>query len=225
MISKTEERLQAIKLRQQGYSYNEILAEVPVAKSSLSLWLRDIGLADKQKQKLTQKRKQAHLKAIETIKHKRIKLTNEIMERSQKEIGNLSKRELWLIGVCLYWAEGAKQKEYNVSERVFFGNSDPDMLKVFLMWLTKICDISPKDIKCRLHIHESADEVKALEYWSNELNIPIEEFEKTIFKRHRPKTNRHINKNYYGLIRVCVSKSTNFNRQIAGWIKGISKNI
>jgi len=38
MISKTEERLQAIKLRQQGYSYNEILAEVPVAKSSLSLW-------------------------------------------------------------------------------------------------------------------------------------------------------------------------------------------
>lgn len=39
---KPELKAKAIALRQQGLSYNEILAQVPVSKSSLSLWLRNI---------------------------------------------------------------------------------------------------------------------------------------------------------------------------------------
>ncbi len=35
----------AIKLRKKGYSYNLILKEVRVAKSTLSIWLRDIPYA------------------------------------------------------------------------------------------------------------------------------------------------------------------------------------
>ena len=31
------------------------------------------------------------------------------------EIDNISERELWLAGIMLYWAEGSKQKETNVS--------------------------------------------------------------------------------------------------------------
>ena len=52
MLAKIEEKQKAIALRKRGYSYSEILAEVPVAKSTLSLWLRSVGLAKKQKQLL-----------------------------------------------------------------------------------------------------------------------------------------------------------------------------
>lgn len=55
MIQKIEEKKKAIELRKQGLSYREILEQIPVAKSSLSLWLRSVGLSKKQKQRLTEK--------------------------------------------------------------------------------------------------------------------------------------------------------------------------
>ena len=39
---KSEEKTLAIKLRQKGYSYNDILKEVKVSKGTLSAWLTDI---------------------------------------------------------------------------------------------------------------------------------------------------------------------------------------
>jgi len=43
-----EEKQRARELRRQGWSYNDILKEVGVSKSTLSLWLRDIPLTDEQ---------------------------------------------------------------------------------------------------------------------------------------------------------------------------------
>lgn len=46
----------AINLRKRGFSYSEILEQIPVAKSTLSSWLHSIGLSKKQKQRLTEKK-------------------------------------------------------------------------------------------------------------------------------------------------------------------------
>lgn len=48
-------REEAIALRLQGLSYNEIRQQLPVAKSSLSEWLRGIPLAKHQVERLRQK--------------------------------------------------------------------------------------------------------------------------------------------------------------------------
>ena len=56
MKSKIEEKNKAIELRKQGLSYREILEQIPVAKSSLSLWLKSVKLAESQKQRLTEKK-------------------------------------------------------------------------------------------------------------------------------------------------------------------------
>ena len=48
---------------------------------------------------------------------------------SPEEIGSLTDRELFLLGVGLYWAEGAKGKPYRRCESVTFINSDPDMIQ------------------------------------------------------------------------------------------------
>jgi len=49
---KKEEKLKVIELRSQGMSVNRIADEVKVSKSTVSLWVRDIVLTDKQKQQL-----------------------------------------------------------------------------------------------------------------------------------------------------------------------------
>src|SRR3989344_1851838 len=104
-------RDKAIELRRQGLSYSEVLKQVPVAKSTLSLWLQDVGLSKKQKQRLTEKKRQSALRGALSRKNWRIKSSKEIIEKAEREIGRLSERELWLIGIALYWAEGSKEKE------------------------------------------------------------------------------------------------------------------
>jgi len=226
MIPKLKEKQKAIILRKKGLSYNEILHRVPVAKSTLSLWLRNIGLAKHQKQKFTERRRLAQLKAQQACREKRINITENIKLLARKEIKRISNRELKLIGIALYWAEGAKQKEWNVSQDVRFSNSDPLMIKLFLIWLKRICKISNERIKFEIYIHKTGDEKKAKKYWSRITGFPISELQKIIWKKHRIRTKRkNINKDYYGLLRVCIRKSTNFNRKIIGWIEGIVGHI
>ena len=45
----------AVKFRKQGLSYSEILKQIPVAKSTLSLWLKSVNLSNKQSQRLAEK--------------------------------------------------------------------------------------------------------------------------------------------------------------------------
>jgi len=132
MIRKMEESKKAINLRKRGHSYSEILKEVPVAKSTLSLWLRSVGLSKRQEQRLTEKKFAAALKGAQMRRKLRLTITEEIKNEAKDEIGSISNRDLWLIGIILYWAEGAKQKEHNPSQKVKFSNSDPKAIKIFL---------------------------------------------------------------------------------------------
>jgi len=49
---KLKEKSIAISLRKKGKSYGEILKKIKVSKSSLNLWLRDLELTPKQKERI-----------------------------------------------------------------------------------------------------------------------------------------------------------------------------
>ena len=225
MIQKTKEKEKAVKLRKRGFSYSEILKEVPVAKSTLSLWLRSVGLAKKQKQRLTKKRLAAALRGAKAKKDYRLAVTKEIKDKARSEIGRLSERELWLIGAALYWAEGNKERQFGSLLRL--GNSDANLIKIYLKWLKEICKVSRKDIHFRVYLHEtSKNRLREVQkYWARVVGFPEKNLQKITWKRNKIKTNRkNTGNNYYGLIDVVVKRSVNLNRRIQGWIEGICKN-
>jgi hypothetical protein len=218
MINQKEK---AIALRKEGHSYSEILKEIPVAKSTLSLWLRSVGLAKQQKQNITAKRIAGALRGAKARKDQRIKITKEIKDEARQEIKNINKRDVWLIGIALYWAEGAKEKETGTKAVVNFSNSDPKMVLLFRKWLTNTFLVNDSNLVYELYIHKTANIEKAQTYWSQILSIPKEKM-RTYLKKSKIKTIRKsTGDNYHGLIRIKVNKSTNLNRKIAGWIGGI----
>lgn len=228
MINKTEERIKAIELRRQGFSYSEILKKVPVAKSSLSLWLRSVGLSRQIKHVLTEKKRLSALRGSLARHNQRIVLTNKIFQETAKDIKNISKRELWLMGVMLYWAEGSKQKDHHPGSGVIFGNSDPLMIGLFLKWLFEIAHIKKEQIKFEIYIHEnsknSLENVK--KFWANATGFGKEYFNTVYFKKNKVKTNRTNTGNlYYGLLRVKVGRSSILNRRITGWVNAINQTI
>ena len=72
---KFKEKVKAIQLRKSGYGYNEILKEIGVSKSTLSLWLRDIKLTDNQKKKLLKGREISRYAGAKSQQKKRIERT------------------------------------------------------------------------------------------------------------------------------------------------------
>ncbi len=225
-MTKENLKNKAIQLRKSGKSYSEILKNIPVAKSTLSLWLRSVNLTKRQEQKLTLKKLQACWRGGEVKKINRIQKSKEIIDQAAMEIGEMTGRDLWLAGIMLYWAEGSKQKETNVSVGVKFSNSDPKMLFFFIMWLKKFLKVSDNEIVFEIFIHESYKEKENdfISYWSKILNYPVSKFDRVYYKKHNIKTKRkNIGENYHGQLAIIVKKSTLLNRKIIGWIEGVSK--
>lgn len=167
MVQKREEKEKAILLRSKGYSYSEILNEVHVAKSTLSIWLRDVGLSNTQRQKLTKKKLEACRRGGEIKRKQRIERTELIQHAAKIEVGRISKRELLLIGTALHWAEGAKEKEKRPGCRVDFCNTDPRMIRVYLRWLVEVCEVKRKDIQFSIYIHKNMKDkiTDVKKYW------------------------------------------------------------
>mgnify|MGYP003386880402 CR=1 FL=1 len=226
-VPKLKERERAIDLRREGLSYSEILKQVPVAKSTLSVWLGDVGLTTKQKQRLTEKRLSAARRGGLVRHTQRIESTNRIHTKAVAEVRRISRRDLWLLGIALYWAEGSKQKEHNPSSGIIFSNSDHRMVMVFRRWLISL-GVSESDIYYSIYLHSThahrASEIK--QFWERALGLAPSSIEKVYFKNSTPSTNRKNVKNeYYGLVRLRVRRSTNLNRMIAGWVEGSVKEL
>ncbi len=225
-MSKPSQKENAISLRTQGKSYSEILKEVPVAKSTLSLWLRSVGLSKPQQQNITEKRLDAARRGGAAKKKQRLENTERIFEECRKEIGIISKRDLFILGIALYWAEGSKEKTYHIGSGVSFTNMDPKMLKMFLVWLKEM-GVSIDEMVFEIYLHETRKDifVDAQAYWSKQLQIPLERLGTLYLKKGAIKTNRHnIDDEYYGIIRVRVRKSSELYRRITGWSDAIHKS-
>lgn len=218
----------AIDLRKQGLSYREIMQQIPVAKSTISDWLHSVQLAQHQKQRLTEK-KLAAIKRGGAAKHQqRVDRTKLIIEKAKSEIGSISKRELWLMGVMLYWAEGSKEKMYGASARTQFTNMDPFMIGFFLFWLENICGIQKTDLIFEISIHEThrhrIEEI--IDYWSKIVGVSRDCFSRIYFKKANIKTKRkNIGETYFGVFRIRVRSSASLNRRIAGWTQGVVESF
>ena len=225
---KSSEHVKALQLRQSDVSYQAIMSEVGVAKSTLWRWLKAAGMVDDNNSpERIQNRGLAQQKAAETVHRLRLERTRAIMASAAQDIGSLTSRELLLIGAALYWAEGAKQNGPDRCSQVLFGNMDPTMHRLFLRFLNECCGIPPSTLRFRIYLHETADGAKARTYWFNQLGIEAIRSAPISWKRHKPVTFRKTNvgDTYHGLLRICVPKSTNLNRRIAGWVRGMGVAI
>ena len=223
---KRPERFEALQLRRQGCSYEHIRQQLGIAKSTLWRWLKTEGLVETQPQRLTELRQLAQQKGAATVKARRLARTQAIIAQASQEVGGLSKRDLWLLGVAFYWAEGSKQKPGNVSASVISTNSDPVAVRLFMVWLKEVCGISEEQMGFDIYLHETADAQRARAYWSTQLQVPIERLSRIRWKRHHPTTRRtNVGDSYHGLVRVRVACSSALNRRIAGWITGVGNSL
>lgn len=200
-------------MRKRGLSYSEIENRLHVPKSTLSYWLKNIKLTQEQAKKLDDKK-------IETARansQKKISRTSRMIEEiknsSSQDIKKISKKELWLMGIILYWKHGNKS---DLKKGLHFSSANPHMIKLFLKWLKEVGEIRDEEIKFDIFAGRKTDKDKdkdeVIKYWAQVTGFP-----KSYFSRaYCQKTGK--------FLRIKVTQSSMLARQITGWIEGL-KNI
>lgn len=177
----------AIKLRKKGYSIKEVAKKMKIAKSTSSLWLRNVVLNKKAEQRLEKRRIYGQYKAHQTQKLKRIQKRMMYEKRAldllrHNHFSNCTNK---LLCALLYWAEGAKDNSH-----VHFVNSDPKMITTFLELLRCSFAIQEEKFRACLHVHEYHNEPELKKAWSKFTKIPISQFNKSYKKPHTKKRKR-----------------------------------
>lgn len=216
--AKDELHKKARDLRAQGRTYNEIAAELGVAKSSVSLWVRDLPRPGRLSYEETRNRNAAAVSAyFEERRSAREASRREVVAAAAGQIGALSDRDVLIAGAIAYWCEGAKSKPYRPYDRVTFINSDPGLILFFLRFLA-VAGVAPDRLVCRVYIHESADVPRAEQFWKGLTGLKPEQFRRPTLKRHNPKTVRkNTGEHYHGCLLIDVRKSADLYQRIEGW--------
>lgn len=208
-------------MRKRGFSYTEIQNRLHVPKSTLSFWLKNLKLTPEQSELLKSKR----LDVIKTKALKKIsrtsRLIEEIKNKSSQDIGKISKKELWLMGIILYWKNGNKS---DLKKGVHFSSSNPDLVKLFLKWLKEVGCVEDGEIKFTIFLNkkketktEDSANSRSVSHWSKVTGFPINCFNKIYFKKGGISN--------LGFLRIKVTQSSMLARQINGWIEGLKQRL
>jgi len=132
---------------------------------------------------------------------------------------SLREEKLKTAGIFLYWGEGAQLQGKNCG--VDFANSNPEMIKVFLSFLRRICGINEKKLRVFLYCYTNQDIEKLLKYWHNTTHIPINQFTKPYIRKDFKSNSRIME---YGLVHIRYADKK-LLIQIDEWIKGYTRKF
>jgi transposase-like protein len=220
---KPDKREEARRLRrEEGLAITEICKILGVAKSSVSLWVRDIELSDEQKAELHRKHYayRAQLKGSHTNAIK----ARALREQYQQE-GRAKAREqdpLHIAGCMLYWGEGAKSRN-----SLKLANSDPDLLCFYLSFLRQTLGIEDHQVAIRIicYTNNGLTQLDIENYWLGIFNLPVTCLTKTVVNQQPRSSQQKGRKLLYGTCEIAVH-STRLVQHVLGAIQeytGIDK--
>ena len=115
----------------------------------MSHWLKDYPLSKKQLKLLRSQGEESRIENFrETMRAKREKRLENVFRKAERELLPLSRKELLMAGLFLYWGEGTKV----MNKSLIVTNTDPSVIKFTLFWMTKILNIPKHKIKMSLHL-------------------------------------------------------------------------
>src|SRR3989338_6134106 len=109
-MAPRKDREKALQLRKSGWSYAQIKEKLSVSKGTLSVWLRDYPLSRERINELRGKSEKRIERYRDTMRQKKEKRLAQVYRERASAILPLSRRDLYLAGLFLYWGEGSKSQ-------------------------------------------------------------------------------------------------------------------
>ena len=203
---KLREQELARGLRAQNLTLQDIADRLGVAKSSVSLWVRDVPFTPS-------KRRYGPQRRPNRLHDEKVAEIAELNQAGIERIGLLSDEAFLVAGVALYAGEGSKR-----DGKIVFANSDPAMVRFFCIWLRRYFLIDESRLRARVYLHEGLDLDAAQARWSEVTEIPLEQF-RAPYRAVADPTIR-TNKHEHGCVYV-VYCCTRTHRAVMGLVRAL----
>ncbi len=205
----------ATELRRSGKSYKAIHKEINVPLSTLSGWFKNEEWSMEIRDRLGKEQSLAFPKKLEAMVKANKKRWADIHEtyrqEASKEFLKLKGDPLFLAGIMLYWGEGEKQQK---SSQVRLSNSEPEMIRIFNLFLTKSLKISPDKISTWLLLYPDLVDSVQKNFWSKATGLSLSQFKKSICIKGRHPTKRLS----YGVCYITVN-SRALKEKVLKWLE------
>lgn len=182
---KDEDILKAKSMRKEkGYSFIELQRLTGIPATTIRNWCRGETVYTRQTTLLNSNERKRKL--IKTSENSIFKTIDAKISIPQAKIYT----------ALLYWCEGSK---YPATNKVYFTNSDPELVKLFLFLLRRSFLLDESRIRVHLQLHNIHSQEKMKDFWSKLLLVPKAQFIKpTITHMKRGKHRR----SYFGTCTV-----------------------
>lgn len=177
----TSYKPEVIALRKQGKTYGEIQKAIglKIPKSTLSNWCSSVSLTYQQKlnieNKIISNINRGRMIAIEVNRIKRAAYLKSIEKKVLHLKNKLKDKDIAKIALAmLYLGEGLKRKNASI----MLGNSDPEIIKLFMKLMRHCYDIDETKFRCTLQCRADQNIKKLEKFWSNITKIPLDKFYK-----------------------------------------------
>ena len=148
MISNIQKLKKARELRLGGKSLGEIARETNIPRSTLSYWLKDIVLNEKQradlKNRVKPKMGRGRLNSVISLRSARIFKENKAFEEAKGEFIRLRKDPAFIFGLTLYLSHGTKK-----GGSFQFASADPGVISLMRGWIKKYLKVEDAIVKQR----------------------------------------------------------------------------
>jgi len=204
-------------LRRLGLSYGEIMNLIPVKKSTLATWCREVRLTEGQYEAIRERTYGSRIGIPVDTPWKRRHEIELIRTRTRLEVPHLVSDPCWVAGTVLSWAEGAKTRN-----KLRLANSDPGPLRLFIEWVRTFLDRHAL-FSIQLHLHEGNDEPAARHYWRTETGLMEANFYRTFIK---PRGTGH-RKNHpaHGACTVSVRRCSDDWQRVMAWVSILGREL
>lgn len=102
------------------------------------------------------------------------------------------------LGLGLYWGEGNKRNKNSIR----LGNTDPDLIKAFIVFLKEIYKIDSRKLSFGIQIFQDLDVEEVKSFWIKKLKIKSEQIFKKVTISKSGKLGSYKNKCKYGVVTV-----------------------
>lgn len=211
---------QAIELRKQGYSYNLISEKLGIAKSTLNGWLP--GVPYKPNSEVIARIGLNHARAGESMSAKKRASIEKADALGKKDVGKITKRDLFMLGIGVYIGEGSK---FGSFIRVI--NAEPALIVLAIRWFTEVCAVPFENLSIRLHLYPDNDIQTCIHYWSQKTGLGFHQFSKCSIDTREGKKMGKRGKLPYGTAHLSVKSMGNIlhgaflRRRIDAWMNAV----
>lgn len=219
MVRNEENYDQAVRLRERGFTLQEIAKVCDVSKSTVSKWLKNNAISATVTQQNKRRAGQENAKRLRLVNKtrdtQRASHYSELERSAVTEFKHYKTDPLFVAGLMLYVGLGDRMGKSTIR----LSSTHMDTHAIFIRFIREYLGIELSKVRVQLVLYPSHKESVCMKRWAKALKLPYQQFHRTQIIGSTQTKSLH-----FGVGNTIIG-STGLKRKLITWIDLLQKDL